>query len=97
MTFILNKCYGGFSLSQFAIDKLGLKSHSYGYDFDNSNSQMVNALASLIAEFGSEKCSGSCAKLRVVEIPDCATDYQIDEYDGFETIIYVVDGKIYRV
>lgn len=96
MTFILNKCYGGFSLSQFAIDKLGLSSHSYGYDFDNSDPLMVDALASLIAEFGSEKCSGDLAKLRVVEIPDCTTDYQIDEYDGFETIIYVVDGKIHR-
>ena len=96
MTFILNKCYGGFSLSQFAIDKLGLSSHSYGYDFDNSDPLMVDALASLITEFGSEKCSGSLAKLRVVEIPDCATDYEIDEYDGFETIIYVVDGKIYH-
>lgn len=93
MTFILNKCYGGFSLSQFAIDKLGLESH---FDFDISDSLMVDALASLITEFGSEKCSGSFAKLRVVEIPDCATDYQIDEYDGFETIIYVVNGKIYR-
>lgn len=93
MTFILNKCYGGFSISEFAADKLGLESH---FDFDISDSLMVDALASLITEFGSEKCSGSFAKLRVVEIPDCATDYQIDEYDGFETIIYVVNGKIHR-
>lgn len=93
MTFVLNKCYGGFSLSQFALDKLGLKSW---FDFDNFDSLMVDALASLITEFGSEKCSGNFAKLQVVEIPDCATDYQIDEYDGFETIIYVIDGKIHR-
>ena len=93
MTFVLNKCYGGFSISQFAADKLGLESY---FDFDISDSLMVDALASLITEFGSEKCSGSFAKLRVVEIPDYATDYQIDEYDGFETIIYVVNGKIHR-
>lgn len=95
MTFILNKCYGGFSLSQFAIDKLGLKSR-YGYNFDRSDSQMINTLASLIVEFGSEKCSGDLANLRVIKIPDCTTDYQIDEYDGYETIIYVVNGKIHR-
>lgn len=93
MTFVLNKCYGGFSISQFAADKLGLESH---FDFDISDSLMVDALASLITEFGSEKCSGSLAELRIVEIPDCATDYEIDEYDGFETIIYVVNGKIHR-
>lgn len=93
MTFVLNKCYGGFSISQFAADKLGLESR---FDFDISDSLMVDALASLITEFGSEKCSGDFAKLRVVDIPDYATDYEIDEYDGFETIIYVVDGKIHR-
>ena len=32
--------------------------------------------------------------LRVVEIPDNATDWEMDEYDGLETIIAVVDGKI---
>ena len=95
MTFILNKCYGGFSLSQFAVDKLGLKS-CYGYDFDNSDHQMAEALASLIEEFGSEKCSGTLAMLHVVKIPDCATDYEIYEDDGYEIIIYVVDGKIYK-
>lgn len=93
MTFVLNKCYGGFGISQFAVDKLGLESR---FDFDNSDPLMVDALASLITEFGSKKCSGEFAELHVIEIPDCATDYQINEYDGFETIIYVVDGKIHE-
>ena len=33
--------------------------------------------------------------LVVVEIPDGATDWDIYEYDGLETIIYVLNGKIY--
>ena len=33
--------------------------------------------------------------LNVVEIPDESTDYLIDEYDGAETVYYVVGGKIY--
>lgn len=37
-----------------------------------------------------------CGDLVVVEIPDTATDWQVDDYDGLETILYVVDGKIHR-
>ena len=43
-----------------------------------------------------EEHSAECGDLVVVEIPDTATDWQIDEYDGLETVIYVVDGKIHR-
>jgi hypothetical protein len=35
------------------------------------------------------------AELGVVEIPDDSTDYEINEYDGFESVIYVLDGKIH--
>ena len=28
-------------------------------------------------------------------IPDNATDWDIEDYDGNETLIYVVDGKIH--
>ena len=37
-----------------------------------------------------------CGDLEIVEIPDESTDWDIDEYDGFESLIYVVDGKIHR-
>lgn len=33
--------------------------------------------------------------LRVIEIPDEATDYMVVEYDGVEGVIYVVDGKLH--
>lgn len=36
-----------------------------------------------------------CGDLNVVEIPDESTDYLIDEYEGVETVFYVVNGKIY--
>ena len=41
-----------------------------------------------------ERDDDGCA-LEVIEIPDNATDWQIDEADGFESVIYVVDGKIH--
>ena len=43
-----------------------------------------------------EDISGDYAKLKVVEIPDNFTDYEINDYDGVETLIYVIDGKIYH-
>lgn len=89
MTFVLNKCYGGFSLSAFAVEKLGVEDE---YAF--LNELEMDALASLIREFGSEKCSGHNANLQVVEVPDTCTDYEIDEYDGFEIMTYVVNGKL---
>ena len=89
MTFILNKRYGGWSISDFAMEQLGLNSH-YPY-MDEVDEKK---LAELINTYGSEKCSGRSAKLKVVEIPDNATDWNIEEYDGIERIVYVVDGKL---
>lgn len=91
MVFVLNKCYGGFSLSQFAVERLGVDSA-----YPDLDSLQIDALAALITEFGSEKCSGSSAKLEVVEVPDTITDWIVQEYDGIEVLIYVLDGKIYQ-
>lgn len=41
-------------------------------------------LIRVIEELG-EKADGDCAELKIVEIPD-GVDYEIDEYDGIETI-----------
>ena len=37
-----------------------------------------------------------CGDLCIATIPDEATDWEIDEYDGSESVIYVVNGKIYH-
>ena len=37
-----------------------------------------------------------CGDLVIVVIPDEATDWEIDEYDGNESVTYVVNGKIYH-
>ena len=36
-------------------------------------------------------------RLKVVEIPDEATDYKVRDYDGKEYIDYVLDGKLNRI
>ena len=88
MMFVLNKCYGGFSFSEEACDILGLESPYE--EVDRVDSRAVAVVLLLGA-----RANGFCADLRVVEIPDEATDWRIDEYDGFESVVYVVDGKLH--
>lgn len=90
MKFVLNKCYGGFSLSKEACDILHCNSYDYGDYYKRSCEELIEVVEKL-----GDNASGKFAKLRVVEIPDEATDYLIDEYDGAEKLTFVVDGRIY--
>ena len=83
---LVNACYGGF----------GLKEEYWKEFFDRTKGiDDIREDEKLIAlvESGVD-ISGMCAKIVVVEIPDEATDYYINEYDGNEEVIYVIDGKI---
>ena len=92
MKIVLNKCYGGFSLSEFACEKLGCGP----YDYDDQMSRVSEKLIDLVETYGTVRCSGKCAALAIVEIPDKATDWEIGEYDGIEFVTYVIDGKIHH-
>lgn len=87
MKVVLNKCYGGFSLSNVAADILEISEHGIVNRTDS-------ALIEMIEKKGSELVSGQCAKLKIVNIPDNITDWVIDEYDGIERIIYVENGHL---
>ena len=81
MKIVVNKCYGGFSLSQEAYRELGLKWDGYGYyDCSRSDENLVRVVEKL-----GDKANGSYAKLRIVEIPD-DVNWEIDDYDGIETV-----------
>lgn len=88
MKMVINKCYGGFSLSVAAKHKLGLK--SLYPNIDRCDERLV-----ALVEKDAEMASGFCAKLAVVEIPDEATDTYLEEYDGAERLLYVLDGHIH--
>lgn len=94
MKIVLNKCYGGFSLSEFACEKLGCNPYDYT-DIDKMQ-RISKRLIDLVEMYGSEKCSGGCAALVIVEVPDETTDWEINEYDGLESVTYVIDGKIHH-
>lgn len=89
MKIVINRCFGGFSLSDDAVRRLYLES-PYS-DIERTDPRLV-----ALVEEDAEMASGYCAELAVVEIPDTATDWEVDEYDGAESIIYVVDGLIYH-
>lgn len=84
MRLVLNRAYGGFMLPQVIADTLGVSV------WENSTLVRTN---NILIDWVLENSSD----LKVIEIPKKATDYIINDYDGFETILYVVDGKIHRV
>lgn len=86
MKIILNKCYGGFSLSKKAYKYLGKKWDGYGYDFNDAKYRIDEKIIRCVEDLQDE-ASGFCAKLEVIEIPDDSF-YIIEEYDGYETIYY---------
>jgi hypothetical protein len=93
MEIVINKDYGGYGISyraRHAIEEANEPDEISGDEFRTSPT-----LINFIKTYGSEAASDSYANLKVVNIPDNATDWRIEEYDGLESIIYVVDGKMY--
>ena len=92
MKIILNKCYGGFGISEEALQQAGITDVDEWEDDDlRINPEVIKAVETL-----GEDANDEYSNLVVVEISDEATDWEVDEYDGYETMIYVVNGKIYH-
>lgn len=93
MDIILNKCYGGLSFSREALERAGFNWDDRYYTDDLRRSLR---LVDVVREMG-ETAGDHYSRPVVVTIPEEATDYKLMEYDGFETILYVVDGKIHQI
>lgn len=87
MKIVINACFGGWSINPEIADKYGFDM----YDEDITNEKLIELIESGV------NCSDECSNLKVVEIPDNATDWRVIEYDGAEYIIYVVDGKMHSI
>lgn len=88
MKVVINDCFGGFSINS----KIA-KQYFDGewYEIQRTNTTLINLIESGI------NCNNTCSDLKVVEIPENATDWRIIEYDGSEYVIYVVDGKMHSI
>lgn len=91
MKLVINKCYGGFSLSEeqalaYGIDESELfdsgvgRNRIYYGDFDRDDEKLIEVVIQDLP-------SAWASELKVVEIPD-GVFYQIEEYDGMEYIIW---------
>jgi hypothetical protein len=84
---VINKCYGGFGLSDEAATRLGrplssgLSGHNSARDMQRDDPQLV----ALVEELGTDRVSGKLAELHVVEVPD-GVEWRIEEYDGQEWV-----------
>lgn len=86
---VVNRCFGGFSLSQEAKvwisknfpDTIVDSFDTYGCGMKRDSAALVQCVEAL-----GKNASGRCASLQVVEIPD-DVDWDIEEYDGSETIV----------
>lgn len=96
---VYNACYGGFSLSRKAAERLaqlgdpGMDEEiklrddsafrSLGDHYRTELPRHDPRLIQVVEEFG-EDASGACANLQIAEIE--GNRYIIDEYDGFESV-----------
>lgn len=101
MKIVLNKCYGGFSLSDEAHKRLGSTwktypgSYSGGHwelpaEFGDIYSSDISfrtseKLIAVVEELGAE-ANGTFAQLEVIHLPNDVADIYIDEYDGIESV-----------
>lgn len=85
MKMVINPYFGGFELPE---NYAAVKTEGWRYD----QSDEVRTDLDLIDIIESEDYKGD---LEVVEFSEKATDYYIHEFDGAETLFYVLDGKIY--
>ena len=89
MKIVINVEFGGFSLPKEFCKKYHMDVYD---DIDRTDKRLINYV-----ESHNNCVEVFCGKLVVKEIPDNATDYMISEYDGAESIYYVLDGKIHEV
>lgn len=83
MKIVINRCYGGFSLSPEATALLACK----GYDKEKKcwmDDRCNPDLVSLVETLG-PIANGKHCHLKVLEIPD-DVQYTIEEYDGMEWV-----------
>lgn len=86
MKVLFNNCYGGFKFS-----KAFMKAHPEIKDreYVRTDPEFIK----MVEDFGLEQASDNFSAMAIAFVPDEATDWWVDEYDGYESVYYVLDGK----
>jgi len=85
MKIVINKCFGGFSLSEKAEKRLRKNAKITDKDWYSRSVSRDDPFLVEIVETMGKKANGKFAELKVVEIPD-GVDWEIEEYDGQEWV-----------
>ena len=83
MKIVINRCYGGFGLSDKALElynTLADTNLQYACELERNDPILVHVVETLGAE-----ANGRFAKLHIVEIPD-DVNWEISDYDGMESV-----------
>ena len=83
MQIVINRCYGGFGLSDKALElynTLADANLQYDCELERNDPILVHVVETLGAE-----ANGRFAKLHIVEIPD-DVNWGISYYDGMESV-----------
>ena len=98
MKMVINANYGGYSIPDEFLEEYGIGELDYDMYELRTDPRFIEWVERerAAAENDDDKWDEGF-DLAVVEIPDEATDYEIDEYDGYESVIAVVDGKIIHI
>ncbi len=84
---VVNKCYGGFSLSSVAILRLQELGFSVSEeDQDGRNIDRDNPFLVQVVEELGDKANGKFAQLTITKIPD-DVDWKVSSYDGVEHVV----------
>ncbi len=82
---VINKCYGGFSLSDKAKELYCKLKDINEVDYWRGEIERDDPILIQVVDKFGEAANGSCAKLRIIEIPE-EIDWQVEEYDGMEWV-----------
>ena len=90
---VVNKCYGGFSVSQAAAILIGepLDEYGEGWGYHTGMERHDPRLVAAVEKLGSDQASGSMARLKIEDIE--GNQYRISEYDGYENVITPENNK----
>ena len=92
MKIVINTCWGGFTLSKEATELYKQKTNInvdveklISYEIPRNDPVLIEIVETL-----GDNASTKGSKLQVVQIPDDATDWRIEEYDGWE---HIAEGR----
>lgn len=85
MKLVINPSYGGFDINE------KWKAENCGKNCKEDCRKCAKLISAIEDR---ENVNGNYSRLAVVDFPDEATDYEILDYDGSESLLYVLDGKI---